>query len=132
MQILLEGNFMKFLMRLPCHRGGVKVSPRWKQDATAVAESRHRGDRNFCKSAPGKTHYKKVIRALIIHTQTALSHDKQWIFTQNMNINFTQKARKARKCKWLRPCRTANAECMSLSYWTLNKKTSPLTIARLL
>jgi hypothetical protein len=66
--------FLNEPLKSNCHRGGVKVSPRWKQDATAVVESRHRGDRDFCKYAPGETHYKKSYKSLDnSHTNSSLS-----------------------------------------------------------
>ena len=42
------------------HRGGAKVSPRWKKDATAVEGRRHRGDGNLCSYAPEKMHYENI------------------------------------------------------------------------
>ena len=36
MQIFLEGNFMKFLMRLPCRQRGKFTPPQWRVSATVV------------------------------------------------------------------------------------------------
>ena len=63
------------------HRGGAKVSPRWKKDATAVEGWRHRGGGNFCSYAPGNTHnnFFRLEYLAFFSWLTCLSHAEYFI-----------------------------------------------------